>query len=127
MGSRSAVSFPMAGSAVDRPIDSYPAQLPPGLCHSASDPRDHGPRDSGEDSLSRCFFQRLIDQRNEFRDVEGLEQIPCGPMPDTFHRGSETAVSGNDDHFDIGMICLISCRSRPADREFLVQRRSMRC
>jgi len=52
------------------------------------------------------FLECLVDEGDQFGHVEWLEQISRRAVPDAFHRRLQTAIAGNDDDFDVGVVLL---------------------
>src|SRR5215467_16123374 len=69
------------------------------------------------------FLERLVHQRNELSHIEWLEEIASRPMPNAFHGRLQTAISGNDDDLDIGIVLLDLLQQVQAlsVREFLIE------
>ena len=70
------------------------------------------------------FLQRLVDQGNQFCNIERLQEISCGAVADAFHGRFETAVPGDDDdlHLRVIMLNVLEEIDPLAIGKFLVER-----
>ena len=50
------------------------------------------------------LLESLVDERKQFRDIEGFEQIASRALANTFHGGFQAPVSGDHDDFNVGMV-----------------------